>query len=99
MPTRHLSYFTRSSVCKLCELAGMELMWFRAAGIDIGDIMAWCESRGMQRDLKLWQDLSDRLQPALDGLEVGNHLVFHGQSRGGLAAHRAADRNRERGHG
>lgn len=76
MPTRHLSYFTRSSVCKLCELAGMELMWFRAAGIDIGDIMAWCESRGMQRDLKLWQDLSDRLQPALDGLEVGNHLRF-----------------------
>jgi 2-polyprenyl-3-methyl-5-hydroxy-6-metoxy-1,4-benzoquinol methylase len=80
MPTRHLSYFTRSSVRKLCGLAGMELMWFRTAGIDIGDIMAWCESRGMQRDLKLWQDLSDTLQPALDGLEVGNHLRFMARS-------------------
>lgn len=76
MPTRHLSYFTRSSVHRLCTLAGMRLLWFKTAGIDIGDLMAWCESRGMQRDLPLWQRLSDALQPALDQLEVGNHLRF-----------------------
>lgn len=76
MPTRHLSYFTKRSVHKLCTLAGMELMWFKTAGIDIGDIMAWYESRGMQRDLSLWQKMSDTLQPAIDELEVGNHLRF-----------------------
>jgi SAM-dependent methyltransferase len=76
MPTRHLSYFTRSSVERLCTLAGLRLGWFRTAGIDIGDIMAWCESRDMPRDLQLWQRLSDALQPALDDLAVGNHLRF-----------------------
>ncbi len=38
--------------------------------------MAWRESHGMQRDLKQWQQLSDALQPAIDALEVGNHLRF-----------------------
>jgi SAM-dependent methyltransferase len=76
MPTRHLSYFTRSSVERLCALAGMRLLWFRTAGIDVGDLMAWYERRGMVRNLTLWQSLSDTLQPALDELEVGNHLRF-----------------------
>jgi 2-polyprenyl-3-methyl-5-hydroxy-6-metoxy-1,4-benzoquinol methylase len=76
MPTRHLSYFTRTSVQRLCELAGMRLLWFRTAGIDIGDIMAWQESRGLPRDLPLWQSLSDSLQPAIDSLQIGNHLRF-----------------------
>jgi 2-polyprenyl-3-methyl-5-hydroxy-6-metoxy-1,4-benzoquinol methylase len=76
MPTRHLSYFTRTSVQRLCELAGMRLLWFRTAGIDIGDIMAWQENRGMPRDLSLWQSLSDTLQPAIDALQIGNHLRF-----------------------
>ena len=62
-PTRHLSYFARSSVDKLCELAGLKLSWFRTAGIDIGDIMSWSESHAMPRDLALWQRLSDALQP------------------------------------
>ena len=76
MPTRHLSYFTKSSVRKLCSVAGMKLLWFRTAGIDIGDLMAWYESQGMSRDLSLWQNLSNTLQPAIDALEVGNHLRF-----------------------
>jgi 2-polyprenyl-3-methyl-5-hydroxy-6-metoxy-1,4-benzoquinol methylase len=76
MPTRHLSYFTKSSVQKLCALAGMKLMWFKTAGIDIGDMMSWYESRGMQRELQLWQNISDTLQPAIDELQVGNHLRF-----------------------
>ena len=76
MPTRHLSYFTKSLVQRLCTLAGMRLLWFKTAGIDIGDMMSWCESRGTQRDLHLWQRLSDALQPAIDALEVGNHLRF-----------------------
>jgi 2-polyprenyl-3-methyl-5-hydroxy-6-metoxy-1,4-benzoquinol methylase len=76
MPTRHLSYFTRRSVQRLCELAGMRILWFATAGIDIGDLMSWCESRGMPRDLPLWQSLSDALQPAIDTLQVGNHLRF-----------------------
>src|SRR5262249_35475249 len=76
MPTRHLSYFTRSSVQRLCDLAGMQLLWFRTAGIDIGDIMAWQESRGMPRHLSLWPRLSYHMQPADDALQVGNHLRF-----------------------
>jgi 2-polyprenyl-3-methyl-5-hydroxy-6-metoxy-1,4-benzoquinol methylase len=76
MPTRHLSYFTRSSVERLCALAGMKLSWFKTAGIDVGDLMSWCESLGAQRDLELWQKLSDALQPAIDELQVGNHLRF-----------------------
>jgi SAM-dependent methyltransferase len=76
MPTRHLSYFTRSSVAKLCDVTTMNLLWFRTAGIDIGDLMAWYEGRGMQRDLATWQNLSNTLQPALDDLGVGNHLRF-----------------------
>jgi 2-polyprenyl-3-methyl-5-hydroxy-6-metoxy-1,4-benzoquinol methylase len=76
MPTRHLSYFTRSSVEKLCALVGLRLLWFKTAGIDVGDIMSWYESRGMQRDLPLWQGISDSLQPAIDDLGVGNHLRF-----------------------
>ncbi len=76
MPTRHLSYFTRTSVQRLCELTGMRLLWYRTAGIDIGDIMAWQESRGMPRNLSLWQSLSDTLQPAIDALQIGNHLRF-----------------------
>ena len=76
MPTRHLSYFSRSSVHKLCELSGMKLLWFRTAGLDVGDLMSWFESRGMQRNLAQWQQFSDTLQPALDQLGVGNHLRF-----------------------
>jgi 2-polyprenyl-3-methyl-5-hydroxy-6-metoxy-1,4-benzoquinol methylase/Zn ribbon nucleic-acid-binding protein len=76
MPTRHLSYFTRSSVQRLCALTGMKLLWYRTAGIDIGDLMAWYESRGMPRDLPLWQSISDTLQPAIDALQAGNHLRF-----------------------
>jgi SAM-dependent methyltransferase len=76
MPTRHLSYFTRDSVQRLCELAGVRMLWFATAGIDIGDLMSWYESRGMPRDLPTWQSLSDALQPALDELQVGNHLRF-----------------------
>jgi 2-polyprenyl-3-methyl-5-hydroxy-6-metoxy-1,4-benzoquinol methylase len=76
MPTRHLSYFTRSSVHRLCTLAGLRLLWFRTAGIDIGDLMSWRESQGAPRDLPLWQSLSDALQPALDELQVANHLRF-----------------------
>lgn len=82
MPTRHLSYFTKRSVHRLCALAGMELLWFKTAGIDIGDIMAWRESRGMPRDLRLWQNMSDTLQPAIDELEVGNHLRFMAAATG-----------------
>jgi 2-polyprenyl-3-methyl-5-hydroxy-6-metoxy-1,4-benzoquinol methylase len=76
MPTRHLSYFTKRSVLRLCSLAAMRLMWFRTAGIDIGDVMSWSESRGMARDLELWQKISDTVQPAIDELGVGNHLRF-----------------------
>jgi 2-polyprenyl-3-methyl-5-hydroxy-6-metoxy-1,4-benzoquinol methylase len=76
MPTRHLSYFTKESAHKLCALAGLRLMWFKTAGIDIGDIMSWYENRGMPRDLQLWQRLSDTVQPAIDELQVGNHLRF-----------------------
>lgn len=76
MPTRHLSYFTKSSVQRLCALAGMRLLWFNTAGIDIGDLMSWYESHGMPRDLQHWQQLSDMLQPAIDELQVGNHLRF-----------------------
>ena len=63
MPTRHLSYFTKRSVHRLCALAGMELLWFKTAGIDIGDIMSWRESRGMPRDLRLWQRRRMRCSP------------------------------------
>ncbi len=76
MPTRHLSYFNRSSVEELCRRGGVQLMWFRTCGIDIGDLMAWQESKGMPRDLQLWQRLSDTLQPAIDSLGAGNHLRF-----------------------
>ena len=83
MPTRHLSYFTRSSVLRLCALAGMKLLWFSTAGIDIGDLMAWYESRGMPRNLPLWQSISDTMQPAIDALQAGNHLRFMAAVEGG----------------
>jgi 2-polyprenyl-3-methyl-5-hydroxy-6-metoxy-1,4-benzoquinol methylase len=74
-PTSHLTYFNKTSVYKLAEKTKLKVTFFETCGIDIGDMMALSEWRGVASiSAEKWQILADTLQPHIDSMGLGNHL-------------------------
>lgn len=74
MPAEHLSYFTEGSIKSLSALSGMELIYFKTKGIDVGDLKSYYEFKGELELKKACENLYDIIQPVIDASESGNHL-------------------------
>ena len=73
-PTEHLTYFTEKSIRVLSERVGLELVYFKTCGIDLGDLKSYFEWKG-RNDISLaCKELYDIIQPVVDQAGAGNHL-------------------------
>jgi len=72
-PPIHLHYFNERSITKLAHNS-LSLIYFKTAGLDIGDIFAYERDNGDRKFSKFLYDNYQILQTFLDNMEYGNHL-------------------------
>jgi 2-polyprenyl-3-methyl-5-hydroxy-6-metoxy-1,4-benzoquinol methylase len=75
-PPAHLTYFTRSSVERLANSTGMELIHLETKGMDIADIHAYYNHVGKTEAANELFNLFDKLQPIVDQAGAANHMRF-----------------------
>ena len=76
VPAEHLMYFTKRSVEVMTERAGLNLVYFKTCGIDLGDLKSYYEWRGEDAAARVCKDMYDLVQPVVDNAGAGNHLRF-----------------------
>lgn len=75
-PVGHLTYFSEKSVTFLSQNSGMNLIYFKTKGIDLGDVKSYYEYIGECELERACEKLYDTLQPLVDESGAGNHLRF-----------------------
>jgi SAM-dependent methyltransferase len=73
-PPAHLTFFNKRSVQLLSEKSGLELIYYRTCGIDIGDLKAFYEWKKENEMALACKKLYDIIQPVVDEAEAGNHI-------------------------
>ena len=73
-PGQHLHHFTRRSIEKLAESAGMTLHAYSTKGLDIGDIYAYEKHRGNKQTASFLLANAALLQSVIDASECANHM-------------------------
>ena len=72
-PPIHIHYFNKKSIIELCKKK-FSLIYFKTAGLDIGDMYAFERDLGDKKFAKFLYKNHQNLQTMLDNSSLGNHL-------------------------